>query len=1506
MAQTQKVLFQLVVEDVNLGVSIEQARNNIRNLNKEIRANPGPERMRELVAELGKNKRELSELTKEQRALNREFQQLKVPKDSLAGLRLEYGRLAQAIAKLSAEERKSDFGKSLIKSARDTKKEIDNIEQSIGRFTGNVGNYRSALNGVGQAFAALGITASVGEIIRANTRVSDSIADVAKTAGITIQEAQRLADALEFRDTRTSLVDQLQIAQIGGQLGVAADQLQAFTESVDVLNVSLGDQFGSTEEITRVIAGLRNVLTDFKTDDISGDILHLGNALNFLEAEGNATAPAIAEFVNRISGAAIPLGLTTDQIFGLSTALAELQISPERGATAINILLAEIAKAPNVFAKSLNLPVEDFNKLVREDLLGALALVSEKVTTGAIDNVAFAQTLDELGIGRQGAIEVFGKLGGNIELLNTRVAQSTDALKGTDSVYAEFDKKNNNAAAAVEKLQNAIVNLISSEGAQEAIESVAKALTGLIEVFGEALKIIGENKTEFAALGAAIFALTGPGQRLATIMAELNAITRTATLGIAGQTAATELQTIATRAQTIATNILAAAQKALPLLALIAGIYAVVKAFESYNDSLSAAEKASNAVADAQAEIARSSADEITALNASISVLESATSSQEARAAAIQKLNDKYPEYLKSIDLEKQSAAQLTVIQRELTDEIIRGAAARAKASAQAEVSTKIVEKELSIAELVEQQSRGVKTFSVAGITVGIETEIERRKKQLQVLRDELDATGKKFDEVFKLDRPVQSSAVTVIDPEVLKNITKISDEQLAELDKLGVEQAKAEVKRRKDQAEQIGGITGQQTEDEKRAAEKTAKDRERRDDEARKSAAEQAKRITEIQRSVRELNVTEEDAYSRRVTEIENRRTDEIAKNEQRLVTLREAIRERTGKDVTVPVREFTGATKADITEADLIDQETAAINAAFDRQRAELKAERDKTAAEQTRALEALRLEVQQIATENVAALASANARIFEAEFQAQREGLKREFEGRNVVLLESLKSGQIDQGDFEKQSLANQIEFNNRSVAIEVDYAGRVTQVAEDVKTARIAAAEAARDTQLQAIEDARRADVEDLTKEGGDSAAQAIAETNRKAAEEAISAQRKFSDEVGQATADAEQAQLNGIDRVNESREAAHQAELARIRDEAEARKQLIDAAIDAAGQIAGSVIQIQQNQNRQETEAQLEALDEQYEAKIEAAKGNTKLQEKLEKELASKKEQVQKQSAEKEKRLSIIQSIINTAVAITKALPNVVLAAFAAAVGLAQTAIIAKQQFAEGGFDKKEQGRRTQPTAISARRRKEVSYPFAIWKALPSVRGGFTGGGLSYKDETGHRVAGKLPSGAVVHAREYVNPAWQVGKDPEIFNAMDRARRAGLPVSEFLTVKNFAEGGFDTVYLHGHGVTESVFAPGLSQGGFSALPPLPAYVRARPLQGGGFSDPVIGLPSASQLNAQSISVQAQAGFSDAQVDQIARVIAAENGRVLKQSLADGLNDSNRRLEREASLDEQRTV
>lgn len=756
----KKILFEIEVENVGAARRIEALREEIKRLNKEIKgASEGSEEYRKLTGQIADAQIEVKELKDQQKALNREFQAAKVPTDSLQGLRFEYAKLVDQIKILSATERQSPFGQQLIANAANVKKEIDSIEQSIGRFTGNVGNYKSAFQGLQGVLLSLGVGFGFSEIIQGNTQLSDSIANVAKTTGLTIEEAEKLAETLKFRDTRTNLADQLQIAEIGGQLGIANQQIEGFTAGVDVLNIALGDQFGNVENLTREFAGLRNVLTDFKTDNAADDILKLGNAVNFLEAEGNATGQSIVDFAGRIAGAGVPLGATTDQIIGLSTTLSELSINPERGATAVSRLLTELARAPQTFAQAIGEPADTFTKLVQTDIVGALSLVSEKIATSSETNTVFAQTLEELGIGSQGAIEVFGKLGGSTDLLRQRIAQAGETLQNTDSITREFEVKNNNAAAAVEKLKNAIIGAFTSDDAQDAIAAIATELTTFVGLLAEIPGFLSENEDEVLALAAAFIYLNRQG--IASAVPLLGTVAQNFGL----LTTATGRATVATALQTTATNALSAAQAALPFLAVIAGVYAIVKAFEAYEESASASEKAARTLASAQGDIAKESAKEVAAVKQNIETLKFDVDNKEARKKAIDSLVASYPEYLRGIDLEKASIQDLDRLQNQLTDSIIRSVAERRKASAQEEVATRIIEKQLELQRLertapVQVQSGDVGSFVGATAVAQQATSqaaqrqidnINSTREELRKLQDELEQTGRAFDDAFSI-----------------------------------------------------------------------------------------------------------------------------------------------------------------------------------------------------------------------------------------------------------------------------------------------------------------------------------------------------------------------------------------------------------------------------------------------------------------------------------------------------------------------------------------------------------------------------------------------------------------------------------------------------------------------------------------------------------------------------------------------------------------------------------
>jgi hypothetical protein len=67
----------------------------------------------------------------------------------LVALRQEYTKLTREIQLYSKEQRESAEGLSKIKLAGNLKKEILSIDQSIGDFRSNIGNYKSALLDVG-------------------------------------------------------------------------------------------------------------------------------------------------------------------------------------------------------------------------------------------------------------------------------------------------------------------------------------------------------------------------------------------------------------------------------------------------------------------------------------------------------------------------------------------------------------------------------------------------------------------------------------------------------------------------------------------------------------------------------------------------------------------------------------------------------------------------------------------------------------------------------------------------------------------------------------------------------------------------------------------------------------------------------------------------------------------------------------------------------------------------------------------------------------------------------------------------------------------------------------------------------------------------------------------------------------------------------------------------------------------------------------------------------------
>jgi len=173
--------------------------------------------------------------------------------------------------------------------------------------------------------------------------------------------------------------------------------------------------------------------------------------------------------------------------------------------------------------------------------------------------------------------------------------------------------------------------------------------------------------------------------------------------------------------------------------------------------------------------------------------------------------------------------------------------------------------------------------------------------------------------------------------------------------------------------------------------------------------------------------------------------------------------------------------------------------------------------------------------------------------------------------------------------------------------------------------------------------------------------------------------------------------------------------------------IVKQGADIAGQISSELFNYQKAEQQARADSELETIDTIYEARLKAAEGNAAETERIEQEYQAAKKAGEKKAAEERRQIALKEAIVNLALSILKAAPNLVLMGVAAVIGGIQIATIRRQKFA---------------------------------------RGGYTGQGYGSPDETG-----EVPVG-VVHAEEYVIPKWQVRKNPSLIRSLESDRLRG--------------------------------------------------------------------------------------------------------------------------------------
>ena len=333
---------------------------------------------------------------------------------------------------------------------------------------------------------------SVGELLE----ISDAMTGVEKTSGLAAEKVRELWNDFDELDTRTEKKELLDIAQIGGRLGITdKEQLREFTEEIDKIYVALGDSFqGGLEAVTSKVGKLKNLFEETKNQNYGEALNAIGSALNELGANGTASEENISDFATRIGQLPNSLKPTIAQTLGLGAAFEESGIDAEIASSGYSRFMSVAGTNVEAFAKQMRMSAEEARALFEtkpEEFF--LRFAQSMKNLGA---EGMAEALNNLKLNTLEVKKAVGVAGANADRFREMMSLAGEAMEEGTSIQEEFNKVNNNTAAIWEKIKKVWKETFTSTWIQGFFSYIIQALgwlTGVTSKAGDGVKVFRER-----------------------------------------------------------------------------------------------------------------------------------------------------------------------------------------------------------------------------------------------------------------------------------------------------------------------------------------------------------------------------------------------------------------------------------------------------------------------------------------------------------------------------------------------------------------------------------------------------------------------------------------------------------------------------------------------------------------------------------------------------------------------------------------------------------------------------------------------------------------------------------------------------------------------------------------------------------------------------------------------------------------------------------------------------
>ena len=455
-----------------------------------------------------------------------------------------------------------------------------------------------------------------------NVELSDSLADIQKTTGLSAEAVGELSREIDSIDTRTAQKELHDLAYEAGKLGISAkEDVLGFVRAGNQLLVALGEDLGGAEAV-RQLMKVNAILGETQKLGIEKSLLATGSAINEITQTSRASAGAITDIVTRIGAIGNAANLSMADLIALAGSADALGQQAEMSGTALNKFISSLTANTTEVAQAVGLSDDYLKDMINQGkTMEAIIAVLDKMNAmGGLD--VLNPIIKDLGSDGERIKQVLVTLSGGIDELKAQVFTSSRAFAEATSVTNEYNIKNENAAAIIARMGNSIKENLVNSGLVAWMTDVLRWLDSLPRKWERAEDAIKAFAIALSSLTGFLIAVSGAIQKASFNFLLFCDNVKNGTIGVGS-----------------ALRNLKRAFTSNPFGWLVLGITAVVDALIFFKNEVKEAMKY-------QSEFDLSTEKEVAELENLRYAIDRANKGTGEKAALIKQLNDKYGAYL--------------------------------------------------------------------------------------------------------------------------------------------------------------------------------------------------------------------------------------------------------------------------------------------------------------------------------------------------------------------------------------------------------------------------------------------------------------------------------------------------------------------------------------------------------------------------------------------------------------------------------------------------------------------------------------------------------------------------------------------------------------------------------------------------------------------------------------------------------------------------------------------